>query len=100
MNLNRRKWRAIFLWTVGGVFLIPTLLVALYQPNFGFGVFFFLAHQLYYFPLASWIGEPFFVHEPEVIFRVTIFGRLLTAIIYTGIIILANIFIDWLRRKR
>ena len=41
----------------------------------------FILHQAYYLPLGTWMGEPFFTPDSEVMFFVMPAGRLLTALV-------------------
>jgi hypothetical protein len=45
----------------------------------------FLAHQLYYLPLGSWMGLPFFEPDAEVMFSVKPAGRWATATFYLAL---------------
>lgn len=89
----------IWCWIVS-VLLVPSLLVALYTIDLGFGLIFLFVHQLYYMPLASWIGEPFFLSDSDVMFWVTWPGRFLTAILYTCLIVLAKLVFELVKNKR
>lgn len=51
------------------------------------GLIWFLFHQLYYLPLGSWLGEPFFKPDSEVVFWVKIPGRILMPLIYIGLFV-------------
>jgi hypothetical protein len=50
------------------------------------GLIWFYAHQLYYLPIGSWLGEPFFRPDSEVWFFVKPLGRILTPMIYLAIL--------------
>lgn len=60
----------------------------------------FSLHQLYYLPLGSWVGEPFFRPDSEVMFFVLPPGRVLTALFYLAIVgVIMLIRRAWRRRR-
>ncbi|WP_411339192.1 hypothetical protein V6U71_14895 [Sphingopyxis sp. J-6] len=65
------------------VALLPAALALLVHGSFA-PLLWFAAHQLYYAPL-SWIGPPFFNPDSEVMFFVTVPGRILTACCYSAL---------------
>lgn len=48
----------------------PLICVIMMEINPSLGLLWFALHQMYYFPLASWIGPPFFQLAPEIVFKV------------------------------
>lgn len=61
----------------------------------------FILHQAYYLPLGTWMGEPFFTPDSEVMFFVMPAGRLLTALVYAGIAWVWMVaWRRWRRRRR
>lgn len=54
-------------------------------------------HQLYYWPFAQLLGQPFFTSDSELGFLVTTPGRLLVAGLY---VLLAGAIHFWRRRRR
>ena len=46
------------------------------------GLIWFILHQIYYLPLGSWMGEPFFFPDSEMMFKVSMIGRVTTGLIY------------------
>jgi hypothetical protein len=71
----------------------PAVLLLLLQlfPN----LILFALHQLYYAPLGSWIGLPFFRPDSEIVFEVLWPGRLLAIATYSGMI-----WLFWLARMK
>ncbi len=60
----------------------------------------FVLHQIYYLPLGTWIKEPFFRPDSEVLFFVLPAGRVLTALFYTAVIWAAvAAWRGWKRRR-
>ena len=64
-----------------------------FDPNRG--LIWFYLQQLYYWPLGSWLKEPFFQHDSEVGFFVKPFGRVVTMGVYLFILFWGNV----LRKK-
>lgn len=62
----------------------PLICVIMMEINPSLGLLWFALHQMYYFPLASWIGPPFFQLAPEIVFKVFWPGRLIAAAAYCG----------------
>jgi hypothetical protein len=84
-----------FWWFIAAVVALPFILDALMRWVEMHALAWFLPHQLYYLPL-SWLGEPFFRPDSEVSFWVTLSGRVLAAVVYSGLLI----GIRWLWRRR
>ena len=57
----------------------------------------FALHQLYYWPFAYWLGEPFFIPDSEARFFVQPAGRAVVACIY---LVLAGAALMLRRRRR
>ncbi|MCQ8106419.1 hypothetical protein NP590_20135 [Methylomonas sp. SURF-2] len=75
MNIFTYIWLSlIILWPI--VFNI----LEHFDPNRG--LIWFYLQQLYYWPLGSWLKEPFFQPDSEVGFFVKPLGRIATASIY------------------
>lgn len=89
------------LFTIAGcVTLLPFLLerLAWLMPNIA--LVWFLPHQLYYLPLSG-LGEPFFIADSDVGFWVQWPGRILTAVVYAGSLVLcAWAHLRWRVRNR
>ncbi len=58
------------------------------------------AHQVYYLPLGSWLGPPFFVPDGDLGFWVKPAGRWVTATFYLGVATLITFGLDRLGRWR
>jgi len=61
--------------------VVPAALFALQ----GLNLIFFALHQLYYAPLGSWLGLPFFQPDSELVFVVLWPGRILAAWAYAAV---------------
>jgi hypothetical protein len=51
----------------------------------GSNLIFFSLHLLYYAPLGSWLGLPFFKPDSELVFAVLWPGRVLAAFVYAAV---------------
>jgi hypothetical protein len=81
----------VFIWVI----LLPSVFGILqYYDNVN-GLIWLFFHQLYYYPLL-WVGEPFFIPDSDIVFRVSILGRLVTGgtyiVIYLGVLYLVREF--------
>lgn len=63
-------------------------------------VVWFTLHQLYYLPLGSWMREPFFRPDSEVMFFVLPAGRLLTVLLYLAVAVALTLSRRARRRRR
>jgi len=70
-------WRSAAIIAVA----VPAALFALH----GLNLIFFGLHQLYYAPLGSWLGLPFFQPDSELAFVVLWPGRILAASAYASV---------------
>ena len=64
------------------IIFFPLLMEILKDLDDSRGMIWFLLHQIYYLPIGSWLGEPFFMPDSEVSFWVLMPGRILMPIIY------------------
>jgi hypothetical protein len=46
------------------------------------GMIWLLFNQIYYFPLGSWLKEPFFKPDSELLFQVLLLGKIITPLFY------------------
>ncbi|WP_426788534.1 hypothetical protein [Xanthomonas campestris] len=60
-----------------------------------YGLVWLALHQLYYLPLASWLGSPFFASDNDLSFNALPAGRALTVFFYLLVAALIIIFQRW-----
>ncbi|WP_315385655.1 hypothetical protein [uncultured Stenotrophomonas sp.] len=89
MTTSKRvlPWAVLATWMV-----LPGILLAL--AHVLDHLYPFLAHQLYYLPLGSWVGLPYFEPDSEVMFWVNPAGRFLTAESYLALAALITFMLD------
>ncbi|WP_315388755.1 hypothetical protein [uncultured Stenotrophomonas sp.] len=84
-------WAALVTWlALPGILLWLTYLTNNSLP--------FWAHQLYYLPLGSWMGRPFFEPDSEVMFWAKPAGRWATGILYLSVVAAITYCLDRFRR--
>ena len=82
MNAKRSlKWQWITLLVI---LLWPAVFHLLINFDRDRGMLWLLLYQLYYLPLGSWMGQPFFVPDSELSYVVRVPGVILTVVVYTG----------------
>jgi hypothetical protein len=77
-NLLRPK-----LLVFGAILIVfPFVFLWLSEIDSEHGLIWFVFYQIYYLPLGSWMPEPLFRADSEVVFFVLILGKIITPITY------------------
>jgi hypothetical protein len=63
------------------ILILPIFLDVASDLDENRGLIWFALHQLYYLPFGVWIGEPLFVSDNEIMFKVLPLGRIVVAIL-------------------
>ena len=66
---------------------LPFLLKAVWKVDPSIATVPYLAYQIYYSPMALWLGEPFFGHDDELGIIVRYIGAIVTTVAYGMIFI-------------
>ena len=81
------------------VLALPLALRFLFSTFDRTGLVPYMIFQLYYLPLGSWLGRPFFNHDSELGILVLPLGAVATAMFYTVIIIIIDRSFIWLHER-
>lgn len=92
MNKNQmiRRHYKLFICGIIIILAIPFVLDLLCKIDSSRGLIWFFMHQLYYVPLGSWVGKPFFTPDSEVYYFVNWPGRILTAVFYVVVLVFSK----------
>ena len=84
---------------LGFIVFWPAVFYALECIDSDRGLIWFYLQQLYYWPIGSWLKEPFFQYDSEIGFLVKPMGRVITAFAYSLVLLCVVAFTERIGRQ-